>query len=263
MFKDFLLVRHRPHVPKADLQHYLQYKHAPLALSLPLIAQAMLRYTMNQVEESLTEEVCLYPRMLDLTTIVEHKLGPGVEHIGTDAEYLATVRPDEQYMMAELMDGAPQCVAVDIELPIFKSASPSNLRMFDLIRHPIGMPRAEFLDRLAEDGQWATQHAGYRAAVAARVHCIVGSGSDEGDRSQASVVDFGATDEPFDAVVETWVADLSTLTGLMEEQRARRAAFCDARRSFTAVTQEHWMRGVADAFGPRSQQAVPAEPVAS
>jgi len=46
-----------------------------------------------------------------------------------------------------------------------------------------------------------------------------------------------AVAEPFDAVIEAWISDTDTLLQLVEEQRSRRASFCDPDRSFSLLTQ--------------------------
>lgn len=240
MIKDFLLTRSAPTVSPERLQQYLEYNHAPLALSLPLLQRETKRYTMNHVRP----EAGLYPALDRLATIVEHRFGEGISGLHSDERYIADIRPDEMFMVEELMDGPPQFLPIDEEWPIFKSGTASTVRMLDFLRRPAGMPREDFDRKLAEDGAWAAADPLYRAAVERRVHSLVGSGS--------GVADFGADKEAIDAVVETWIVDPSALAALGDEQRVRRASFCDAGRSFSAVTEERWLRGSNDAFGPRS-----------
>lgn len=252
MVKDFLITRTPPTIDRERLQQYLEYKHAPLALSLPLLAKVTIRYTMNHAQDQVSAGLGLYPPIEGLATIVEHIFGEGISGLHDDAQYKAQVRPDEMFMISELMDGAPQFLPIDEELPIFKIEASSVARMFDFVRRPKSVSRAAFLEKLVDDGIWAASHSRYRAAVGRRVHSIVGSGS--------GAADFGADQESFDAVIETWITDIPALVALMDEQRARRMLFCDATRSFSAFTDERWLRGSADAFGPRAMERVEQAP---
>lgn len=244
MIKDFLLTRSAPTVSPERLQQYLEYNHAPLALSLPLLQRETKRYTMNHVSGGKIEGLNLYPALDRLATIVEHRFGEGIAGLHSDERYISDIRPDEMFMVEELMDGPPQFLPIDAEWPIFKAGIASTVRVLDFLRRPADMPREDFDRKLADDGAWAAADPRYRAAVERRVHSLVGSGS--------GVADFGADKEAIDAVVETWITDPSALAALGDEQRARRASFCDADRSFSAVTEERWLRGADDAFGPRS-----------
>lgn len=243
MVKDFLLTRSAPSVTPEALQRYLEHKHAPLALSLPVLVRETRRYTMNHVQSGVDERLCLYVPIANLATVVEHVFTAGIAGLHDDEEYIARVRPDEMHMIEALMDGPPQFLPIEEELPIFTAERLSSTRMLDFVRMPSGMSKAEFVERLAADAEWASAHPGYRAAVGRRVHSIVGSGS--------GAADFGGRNEPFDAVIESWIVDRDSLAAVMDEQRDGRALFCDPDRSFTAWTVERWLLGEADAFGPR------------
>lgn len=243
MVKDFLLTRSAPSITPETLQQYLEFKHAPLAMSLPLLVQETRRYTMNHVLTEPEEYPGLYASRQRMATIVEHIFGEGVSALHSDEQYIAEVKPDEMYMVEELMDGPPQFLPVDEELPIFKSGSSSSIRMLDFVRRPMDMSVEDFREKLADDGAWAAVEPRYHAAIERRVHSLVGSGS--------GVADFGADEEAIDAVIETWIINQEALLALKDEQHERRAAFCDPDRSFTALTNERWLRGASDAFGPR------------
>ena len=247
MIKDFLLARAAPGLSCETLQHYLQFTHAPLALANPALAREVERYTMNHASEDTTYPFQLYPSIPGLALVVEHMFGgwEGIARFSADEHYLATVRPDEEHMVRTLMDGAPQFVAVDEEHALFTAPTCGRLRMFDFVRRHPTMTREHFLEQLDTEGAWAATDPAYRAAVARRVHSIVGAG----------VAAFGGDAEPFDAVIEVWIADADRLAALTDVQRERRSAFCDPDRSFTAVTDEQWICGENDAFGPRAAAA--------
>ena len=131
------------------------------------------------------------------------------------------------------MEGAPQFLAVDDEVPLFGVPPPppcacstsSDVR---------GRCRRRLSCKASPDeAAWAKDDPDYRGAVARRVHSILGKGA----------ADFGADAEPFDAVIEVWIADADRLAKQADSLRRRREAFCDAQRSFTAVTQERWIGG--------------------
>lgn len=238
MIKDFLLVHAGPTVPSEDVRDYLQFRHAPLALSVPVVAREMKLYTMNHVVDHAAPRCYLYRPVAELTTIVEHMFGgwEGMARISADPQYCALVRPDEAYMIGHLMAGAPQFVAIDRERPIFSSSLPTCARVFDFVRRPASISREAFLDGLDKDAVWAAENPHYRAAVAKRVDSLAGSGW-VADKSEAT--SYGTEAENFDAVVEVWIADFARFGELINEQRERRAAFCDPERSFTAITEEH------------------------
>jgi hypothetical protein len=106
--------------------------------------------------------------------------------------------------------------------------------MFDFVRRPAGMSTPEFLRDLNEDGLWARSQQDYRAAISKRVHSLVGTGVPPINQDSDAVA---AVAEPFDAVIEVWISDTDALSRLVEEQRAKRAAFCDPDRSFSVLTQ--------------------------
>ena len=238
MIKDFLMVRAAPMVPCAEVQHYLQFKHAPLALSVPVVAREMKLYTMNHVIDETASSYALYPPVPGLVSVVEHMFGgwEGMGRIEADGQYCSLIRPDEAYMIKHLMAGAPQFVAIDEERPVFTSSLPARARLFDFIRRPAAISRHAFLEGLDADAVWAANNVNYRSAVAKRTHSITGAGW-IGEKSDAT--SYGTDSEGFDAVVEVWIADLSRFADLIGEQQERRALFCDPKRSFTAMTEEH------------------------
>lgn len=248
MVKDFLLTRAAVNLDPKTLQDYLELKHAPLALSLPLLARETKRYTMNHARLELGDySNILYPPLERMATVVEHVFGAGISGLHADEKYIAEVRPDEMFMVESLMDGAPQFLPIEQEIPIFNSGSSSMIRVLEFVRRPTDMAIDDFYNKLAEDGDWAASEPRYRAAVERRVHSIVGSGS--------GVADFGADKEAIDAVIESWITDMKLLSGLSEEQETRRSAFCDPDRSFSVISDERWLYGLFDAFGRRPEGA--------
>ena len=235
MFKDFLLVRNPPDKSPEVTQRYLEFNHAPLALSVPIISQKMQLYTMNHVADGVAEACRLYPPISRIATVVEHGLGgwKSLEQIVADQTYSTTIRADEEYMVNNIMDGWPQFVAITDEERIFTSASHSDLRMLDFVRRPSCVTREAFLTELKDDGAWAIANRRYRSGCAKRVHSL----------ASAASAAFGVEGEPFDAVIEVWIAEIAEMQSLMDEQRQRRSTFCDAARSCTVVTREHRIRG--------------------
>lgn len=228
MFKDFLLARHAPEKSLTEVQSYLEYVHAPLALSVPALAQELQRYTMNHVVSDDRARCALHASLPELATVVEHVLGgwPGIGRFSVDPDYLARVKLDERHMETTLLHGPPLFVAVEEELSIFHSEETGAVRIFDFIRGAANLTRAYFLTALHEDGQAWARSASYRTAVTRRVHSIVGEG----------VASFGAETDPIDAVIEIWVINYDVFAELRNDQLAQRAAFCDVDRSFSAVT---------------------------
>ena len=240
MLKDFLLVRAAPTVSLDQVCHYLEFKHAPLALSVPVVSQQMRRYTFNLVKDEPGSDVALHKSQPRLAAVVEHMLGgwEGLARISADPQYLAKVRPDEAYMIANLMAAAPQFIVIDEERPVFTSSTETHVRVFDFLRRPVGMAREEFLQALDADAKWSVKNSGYRSVVARRTHSISGA-SWVAPKEEA--VSYGTDNETFDAVVEAWVTGVYPAE-LLQEQRQRRAQFCDSNRSYTAVTEEHCIR---------------------
>jgi len=234
MFKDFLLARHAPNKSPTEVQSYLEYVHAPLALSVTALAQELQRYTMNHVVSDDRARCALHAGLPGLVTVVEHVLGgwPGIGRFSVDPDYLARVKPDEQHMETTLLHGPPPFVAVEQELPIFHSEGTDAVRIFDFIRGAANLARAEFLTALHQDGQGWARCAHYRAAVTQRVHSIVGEG----------VASFGTETDPIDAVIEVWVIDYDVFAQLRDDQLAQRAAFCEVDRSFSAVTIQRTLK---------------------
>ena len=234
LIKDFLLVRSPAEISLEITQGYLELNHAPLALSVPLISQKMQLYTMNHVA-AVAGECCLYQPIQRMATVVEHGLGGwhSLEQIMADPQYVARIRPDEEYMVTHIMDGWPQFVAVTDVHPVFSSDARTELRMFDFVRRPVGLAREEFLSGLAADASWAATNRHYRSGIAKRVHSV----------AMAASAPIGLEGEAFDAVIEVWIADAAELASLMDEQRQRRSAFCDAIRSCTVMTRERRIRG--------------------
>ena len=235
MLKDFLLVRAAPALSFKYLQDYLQFKHAPLALTVPTTTREMIRYTMNHIVEAAGRDCRVHAPMGGLASIVEHEIGglEGITRITADPRYIADVHPDEEFMIENLMDGAPLFVAIDEEVIVLEASSPGSSRMFDFVRRPKRMSRGDFLARLEEDGIWARAQPSYRDGAAKRIHSLAG----------ASSAPFGINAEPFDAVIEVWISKTAKLAGLMKEQRERRMAFCDSSRSFSVITEEQRIRG--------------------
>lgn len=242
MLKDFLLVRNSPSVKKQELQQYLQFNHAPLALSTVEIGRSMQRYTMNHLVDDDVHEICLYDTPGNLTTIVEHLLAGGAEKVQTlmaDAEYIEKVVPDEQHMIQNLMEGMPQFVAVDKEEQIFDKNGKSSMRMFEFIRRSSDVSQEQFLHMLHKEGEWAGQEELYSLAVEKRVHSIVGSGPlPVGAKEENPSRDF----EPFDAVIEVWINNPESLSRLSSEILRIREQYCDNDRSISAVTNENKIR---------------------
>jgi len=234
MFKDFLLARHAPDKSLTEVQTYLEYVHAPLALSVTALAQELQRYTMNHVVSDDRARCALHAGLPGLATVVEHVLGgwPGIGRFSVDPDYLAHVKPDEQHMETTLLHGPPPFVAVEQELPIFHSEGTGALRIFDFIRAATNLTHADFLTALDQDGQAWARSAPYQTAVTRRVHSIVGGG----------VASFGAETDPIDAVIEIWVHDYDVFGRLRDDQLARRAAFYNIDRSFSAVTIQRTLK---------------------
>lgn len=242
MLKDFLLVKAAPSVTKDQVRKYLQFSHAPLALSTAEIGRSMQRYTMNHLVDA-PNNVCLYSAPDNLTTVVEHSLVGGADKVSTimaDPEYVEKVVPDEKHMIENLMDGMPQFIAVEGEETVFGGKPESSMRMFEFLRCADGVLRDDFFRMLKEEGAWASENPRYSKAVEKRVHSTTGSGPlPVGAKSDAPL----ATYEPFDAVVEVWISDPEELSGLLAEISNIRARYCDPDRSVSALTEENKLRG--------------------
>lgn len=232
MIKNFLLIRARDEVPVGMMPYrqHLEEVHVPVALANPAIAREMKRWTMNDVLAGTGTGCELYPTIPGVDAVVEHMVGgnEGIQRVVTDQHYLDTVRPDERLMVDNLMDSDAQFIPVEQEYIVFSSINPPSLRMFDFVCKPDGMTRETFAEKLWEDADWAFGHSDYRQAVRKRVHSIVGGGD----------IPYADRNESFDGVIEMWIADAAKLSGLLDEQRRRRAAFCDTGRSFTMTTRE-------------------------
>jgi hypothetical protein len=242
MFKDFLLVKASPQVARDKVQSYLQFNHAPLALSTQAVGSSMQRYTMSHLVDEPSDLICLYPTPPDLVTVVEHKLLGGAEKVHmimADEEYIEKVVPDEKHMIENLMAGMPQFVAVESEQTIFGQRQQSSKRLFEFLRRLPGVSREDFLARLQEEGDWASADRQYNSAVELRVHSFVGSGPLPVGATEDAPV---ATEEPFDAVVESWVTQPDILASLSDTITTRRTRYCDTDRSLAALTNENVIR---------------------
>ena len=233
MIKDFLLIH--PKVSRAPaVLHYRDYVkqvHVPRAMSNPAIAREMRTFNLNYLVYGKPCDLCLFPPRDGLDTVVEHKLGgwEAMQRVMTDPEYLAVVRPCEEYMNANVFESLPQFVVIEDEREVFSCDTPGTARMFDFVRRANTLTHDEFLARLEEDGVWAAADPDYRAAVCKRVHSEVGQGDPP----------FGAAGDPFDAVIEVWIDDAAKFGALSTERKERLGAICDPDRSFSAMTEQH------------------------
>ena len=237
MLKDFLLARAAPSRTPSEVQHYMQFKHAPLVLSTPIVRRLLNLYTMNHVIGGPNQTCSLYPAFPGVISVVEQGLIGGdaaVRALLVDEDYITKIVPDEKYIHENMLGERPDFVMVEESKIIFASEPTGSTRMFDFVRRPAGMSAQEFLRDLNEDGLWARSQEDYRAAIRKRVHSLIGTGVPPINQDSEAVA---AVAEPFDAVIEVWISDTDTLSRLVEEQRARRASFCDPDRSFSLLTQ--------------------------
>jgi hypothetical protein len=237
MVKDFLLARAAASRSPIEVQLYMQFKHAPLVLSTPIGRRLLNLYTMNHVIGGPDQTCSLYPAFPGVISVVEQGLIGGdaaVQALLVDDDYLTKIVPDEKYIHENMLGERPDFVMVEESRIIFVSEPTGSTRMFDFVRRPAGMSAPTFLSKLEDDGLWAQANPEYRSAVSKRVHSLVGTGLAPVHQDSEAVA---AVMEPFDAVIELSISDTDALSRLVEEQRARRASFCDPGRSFSVLTR--------------------------
>ncbi|MDA2809099.1 EthD domain-containing protein [Nocardiopsis sp. RSe5-2] len=240
-FKDVLVTRGpRPGTGRREGQDYVVDKHAALAMSVPAIRGLFTCYAMNRVlgaeDGAGAGAPALYRRPDDLLVVVEHACADrrSFDAVLEDREYLATVRPDEIRMGAEIFSEPPTAYEVVEEAVLGGGrergdpAGDGALVAFDFLRRRPGTGPEEFAAALTEEAAWLGADPGYRAVVHRREHNLVQGGP--------GALDPAAADR-HDAIVATAVTGFADLAGVLERLRERQAGYVDPDASTSVLTR--------------------------
>jgi hypothetical protein len=233
MIKHFLLGTVKPGKDRLEVQSYLQNRHAPLAMSVSCWVNICRRYTMNHVlsESEYADAQALYRREGDLVMIVEHDLSgdEAIRSFASNPEYLARLKPDEEFMQRELASGT--LVPVVKEVMVFKEARENGgLRVFDFL-YQSGAGQEALVTKLASLLDELAREKAFRDAVTQLVYSCVGDGSS---------VPFAKTGaETPDVVIESWVTGFENVAKFYSRMRDALQGVVDPGRSFSVFTKEH------------------------
>ncbi|MFF3911419.1 EthD domain-containing protein [Streptomyces sp. NPDC001848] len=232
-FKTVLVPRLAPGRDRADAQDRIVTRHGRLVLSVPAFQSLFSRYAMNRVLDGTNgvpdpASPTLYTPDAAALAVVEH-VGPSRRaylRAREDPDYLARVRPEEEYLDRELLTGRPSLYDVRSET-VFGAPEPGGIRIFDFVRRRADVPADAFFAALRADGDRLGRDTEYRSVVTHRVHDLVVEGLRGADH---------------DVIVQTRVdgpEGLRRLARLRERLRAAQAEYADADGSFSLVTREH------------------------
>jgi hypothetical protein len=237
-FKDILVTRGpRTGVGRRDGQDYVIEKHSALAMTVPAVRDLFTGYVMNRVLTAADGVAAdaLHRRADDLLVVVEHSCDDraGFEATLQDAEYLATVRPDEIYMSTEIFSEPPTVYEVVEETVLDDAGDGASggggaLVAIDFLRRRPGVDVAAFRAALAAEAEWLGADADYRAVARRRVHNLVQGGEGSLNPDAADL---------HDAIVTTVVTDFTGLAAVYDRLRARQADYVDAGSSFSALAR--------------------------
>jgi hypothetical protein len=226
-FKDILVTRSAERSRRGEHQDHIIRGHASLVMSTPAFHGVFERFTMNRVLTDRDEPriATLYPHDSQALVVVEHRCTSheAFAAASRDPEYLARVKPDEQYMASEILSGPP--VAYDIlqDQTVFADAAPGPYVIFDFLARRASVPPAAFTEALRRNGETLSADPEYRAVVRKRVHDLVGT--------TPSL--YAADGVEHDAVVETWARDFAALRPHLDRLRAMQRDYVDPGASFS------------------------------
>ncbi|SOE06282.1 EthD domain-containing protein [Variovorax sp. YR752] len=229
--KDLLLVYCHRAANRAASCDYIIGSHAPLVMRTPGFEDVFERYTMNAAVDVREGEssALLYGAAPDLLMVVEHvfdqvKLAAAVE----SPEYLAKVRPDEEYIGRVLLQHLPAAYDAVEQVIFAAAAEPGSLRVFDFLRRRSDLTEAAFEAALADEADRLAADRDYRSVVLKRVHNRIGDVSSL----------FAPTARDVDAIVETWVTGFDALAALQSRLRQSAYSFVDSGASFSVLARE-------------------------
>jgi hypothetical protein len=229
-FKDILVTRTAKPDRREEHQDHIIRGHSRLVMSTSAFDGVFERFTMNRVlaDSDETEATTLYRRDPEALVVVEHQC---VSHeafaaASRDPEYLARVKPDEQYMASEVLSGPPVAYDIRQDQIVFSDVATGPYVIFDFLARPAPVSPVEFAKALRREGETLSADSEYRAAVSKRVHDLVGT--------TPSL--YAVDGVEHDAVVETWVRDFTVLRPLLDRLRVLQRGYVDPDSSFSVIT---------------------------
>jgi len=181
--------------------------------------------------EEYANATCAYQRESGPVFLVEHdyKYETGLQDILTNKEYLAIVRPDEEYMAREFMASPPTSYFLQ-ETIDFTSSNPGLHRVFDFLKKRDGVSDEAFSQALTQGGQKLSDDPAIRKTIRKRVRNIV-------NKNAESL--FAKAGDDFDAVIEYWVDDFAHLDSIAVKLRAPHADFVNAGACKSFLTRDY------------------------
>lgn len=238
MFKEYLILsaagpgRHR------ECQDYVINRHAAAVLKHPAFEGVFERYNMGcPIDiDARTALMSLYPQRPDIPLIVEHVCADAAlfRTALEDEAHKAAIKPDEVHIVTEFLAGPPVAVEME-ESVVFADARPAPFRTFDFLRRREDVSEAAFFEALNAEAAYLAAASDYRAVVSKRVHNRLSKQAAVYAQSGGTGA---STGRAFDAVVESWSADLLAVSAFHPAMRERYRRFVDDRESFSVLTEE-------------------------
>jgi hypothetical protein len=206
-------------------------QHGPLALSSPTLKAIFRRYVFNEVlpSDDGMDAPGLYRRDSEPMLLVEH-VWTSAEAFSLalqDPEYLATVRPDEEYLGREIVGRVPTAYHLE-ESIVFSSGNNGDRKVFDFLKKRSDVSDTEFVNALEDAAVGLRDDSDLRTVVHKRVHNLV----------QKTDSLYVASGKDYDAVIESWVSDYTAVSAFHAQLRAAEASFVDAQASFSLFARE-------------------------
>lgn len=236
VFKDILTVYGNGKPSREETQNYIADSHSALVMSIPEFSSVFSRYSMHRVlSEEKFRDLVPYAYDADMLIVSPHQ-APSLEAwmAGMSLpEYLERVKPDEEYMWKAYVGGNTS--AFDVHpAEIFGASAGLTTGAFDFLYKAPHLDEGEFAELLAKASQSLADESGYREVVGRRIDNLP---------AQTTSMYAPARVQQPDAIVESWIREVSRLAEVRDLVREAYSPFVDASRSCSVVTSETVIAG--------------------
>ena len=231
MLKEFLVSSLKE--PRERCIRYLLDHHIPLSNTVPSAREPLLGLSIACVlrPEDCANVTCAYQRESGPMILAEHVLKSSAawEGLLKNEEYLSVMRPDEEYMMREFVNGLPTDYYLQ-ETIHFASVDPGPNRVIDFLKKRDGVSDGVFSQAMTQGGQKLSDDPAIRKCVRKLIYNIV--------QKDAQPL-LGKAGDDFDAVIDYWVDDFAHLDSIAANLRAAHADVVDPGACRTWLTRDH------------------------